>query len=301
MKRILATTALVMIMASGAYAANERIGSYQTQVTDIKASEFIGQRIYAVDTMPATDMVAAGAEKDWDDIGEINEVILGRDGQVKAVVLGIGGFLGMGEKNVAVPMTDVKFVKEGDNATDYFLVVNANKESLTNLPAYVSAEEKVDAAANTAANTTVDPNTTANTTADTNTATDTAANSVATDSNTTSSTTTDTGTMLVRPDIQREGYVAADAAELTAEKLTGAEVYGPKDENVGEINRIVLTPDGKVDKVVLDIGGFLGMGAREVAVSMDQLNIVRNSNGDDVRIYIDSNQGALKALPEYKG
>ena len=73
-------------------------------------------------------------EKEWDDIGEINEVILSREGEVKAVVVGIGGFLGVGEKDVAVAMKDIKFVKNGNDANDYFLVINTNKQMLTDAP-----------------------------------------------------------------------------------------------------------------------------------------------------------------------
>jgi sporulation protein YlmC with PRC-barrel domain len=377
MKRILATTALVMIMAGGAYSA--QMGNYQAQPMDVEASDFIGQRIYATDTMPATETVAAGAEKDWDDVGEINDVILGRDGQIKAVVLGVGGFLGIGEKSVAVPMQDVKFVKNGDGADDFFLVVNANKDLLTNAPAYVSLEEKAQqqAAANDAAapadtttmttpadttaatdTTTTAPadtaatDTTTTAPADTTTAADataekpadtttamtndaatttptnntaatdtttqkpadttTAADSTAadTDQTTTSSTTADSATQamtdenrtrLVRPDITREGYKAAVMTELTADKLEGARVYGANDEDVGEVNRLVLDNSGQVQRIVLDVGGFLGVGERQIAVTPDELTIVRTEDGNEFRVFIDANQANLKAQPEYKG
>lgn len=326
MKRILATTALVMIMAGGAYSAE--MGNYTAQPTDVEASDFIGARIYAAKTLPATDTVAAGAEKDWDDVGEVNDVILGRDGQIKAVVLGVGGFLGMGEKDVAVPMQDVKFVKSGDGPTDFFLVVNANKDVLTNAPAYVSAADKAaqQAAANEAAapaDTTL--TTPADTAADTTTAkpadTTTALNdntttatptddAASTDATTTASTTNKSATQavtdenrtrLVRPDINREGYKAAEIAELTADKLEGARVYGPNDEDVGQVNRLILDNNGQVQRIVLDVGGFLGMGERQIAVTPDELNIVRTADGNEFRVYIDANQATLKAQPEYKG
>jgi hypothetical protein len=340
MKRILATTALVLIMAGGAYSA--QMGNYTAQPQDVEASDFIGARIYAAETMPTTDAVQVGAEKDWDDVGEINDVILGRDGQIKAVVLGVGGFLGMGEKSVAIPMQDVKFVKNGDGPDDYFLVVNANKDVLTNAPAYVSLEEKAaqQAAANdaaapadttltTPADTTTAADTTAKTPADTATATATeekpadtstamndtttakpADNTATTDATTTASTMNDSATQtmtddnrarLVRPDVNREGYKAAEVAELTADKLEGARFYGPKDEDVGEVNRIILDNNGQVQRIVLDVGGFLGVGERQIAVTPDELNIVRTDDGNEFRVYIDSNQATLKAQPEYKG
>jgi sporulation protein YlmC with PRC-barrel domain len=45
-------------------------------------------------------------------IGDIDELILGQDGKIEAVVIGVGGFLGIGEHNVAVPLDQVKFVEE---------------------------------------------------------------------------------------------------------------------------------------------------------------------------------------------
>jgi sporulation protein YlmC with PRC-barrel domain len=45
-------------------------------------------------------------------VGEINELIIGREGKIESVVLGVGGFLGIGEHDVAVPFGKVKFVEE---------------------------------------------------------------------------------------------------------------------------------------------------------------------------------------------
>lgn len=325
MKRILATTALVLIMAGGAHAA---MGNYTPETQDVEASDFIGQAIYATEAMPANDAtIAAGAEQEWDNVGEINDVILGRDGQIKAVVLGVGGFLGIGEKSVAVPMQDVKFVKSGDGAGDFFLVVNANKDLLTQAPAYVSVEDKADeqqAAADNAttadpaavpADTTAATDTTMTAPADTTTAMDTTTatptDDVAQpDPSTTASTTADSATQtmtddnrarLVRPEVTRDGYKAAEAAEITADKLEGARVYGPNDEDVGEVNRLIMGTNGQVERVVLDVGGFLGLGERQIAVTPDELNIVRTDDGTDFRVFIDANQANLKAQPEYKG
>ena len=45
-------------------------------------------------------------------VGDINELIIGQDGKIEAVVIGVGGFLGIGEHNVALPFDQVKFVEE---------------------------------------------------------------------------------------------------------------------------------------------------------------------------------------------
>jgi len=307
MKSFLATTAIVMLMGGSVYAAPAQFNTYQAQASDIDTSKFIGQTVYASSTEVSPDLkVAAGTEKGWDNIGDINEVVLGRDGAVKAVVLGVGGFLGMGEKNVAVPMSDISFIKNGDGADDYFLVVNATKEALNAAPAYKTADEVKAAQADTANPAMTTPAATDDMAANTM---KTAVKPADTDATTTASTTADSAvktTMdeararLARPEITREGYLAAEPTELTADKLQGARVYGAKDEDVGEINRLVMDGSGQVKLFVLDIGGFLGIGEREIAVTPDEVNIVRDAKGSDFRVYIDANKDALKAQPEYK-
>jgi Uncharacterized conserved protein len=45
-------------------------------------------------------------------IGSINDLLTEKDGKIKAVVIGVGGFLGVGEHLVAIPFEKVKFVSE---------------------------------------------------------------------------------------------------------------------------------------------------------------------------------------------
>ena len=59
-----------------------------------------------------------------------------------------------------------------------------------------------------------------------------------------------------------------------ASKLIGVNVYNDKNESLGEINEIVLDPFGKVGGVVIGVGGFLGIGERDILVSMDKLKFV---------------------------
>lgn len=47
-----------------------------------------------------------------DKLGDINELILDKDGKVAAVIIGVGGFLGVGERDIAVSLSDIKFVEE---------------------------------------------------------------------------------------------------------------------------------------------------------------------------------------------
>lgn len=112
-----------------------------TEKTDFEASNLIGSRIYATEAQLDANQALDKAGDDWDDIGEVNNLIVSRDGSVKAVVVGVGGFLGLGEKNVALKMNELKFLKKsGDDADDYFIVINSNKARLEKAPEYKMAE-----------------------------------------------------------------------------------------------------------------------------------------------------------------
>ena len=59
-----------------------------------------------------------------------------------------------------------------------------------------------------------------------------------------------------------------------ASKLMGLDVYNDSNEKLGDVNEIILDKSGKVTAVVIGVGGFLGMGEHDVAVSMDKLKFV---------------------------
>lgn len=59
-----------------------------------------------------------------------------------------------------------------------------------------------------------------------------------------------------------------------ASKLMGLDVYNEANEKLGDINELVLDKDGKVNAVVIGVGGFLGMGEHDIAVTMDKLKFV---------------------------
>jgi sporulation protein YlmC with PRC-barrel domain len=59
-----------------------------------------------------------------------------------------------------------------------------------------------------------------------------------------------------------------------ASKLMGLDVYNEANEKLGDVNEIILDKSGKVTAVVIGVGGFLGMGEHDIAVSMDKLKFV---------------------------
>ena len=80
-----------------------------------------------------------------------------------------------------------------------------------------------------------------------------------------------------------------------ASKLMGLDVYNEANEKLGDINELILDKNGKVNAVVIGVGGFLGMGEHDIAVTMDKLKFmeepVRTSSARDHNARIDDRYG----------
>src|SRR4029079_6797630 len=59
-------------------------------------------------------------------------------------------------------------------------------------------------------------------------------------------------------------------------KLIGVDVYNNNNEKIGDINELILDQQGKVEAVVVGVGGFLGMGEHDVALPFDQVKFIEN-------------------------
>jgi sporulation protein YlmC with PRC-barrel domain len=66
----------------------------------------------------------------------------------------------------------------------------------------------------------------------------------------------------------------ASANMWRASKLVGLNVYNEQNEKLGDISEVLVDKSGKVDGVVIGVGGFLGMGQRDIKVEMSKLKFV---------------------------
>lgn len=89
-----------------------------------------------------------------------------------------------------------------------------------------------------------------------------------------------------------------NATDVRASKLIGSKVMNAANENVGDINEVILSGDGKVAAVVIGVGGFLGLGEREVAMDYNALKFAKDSNGRDV-VTINATKDQLKEAPAW--
>jgi hypothetical protein len=89
------------------------------------------------------------------------------------------------------------------------------------------------------------------------------------------------------------------ADEWRSTKLVGLAVYNQANERIGDINDLILGPDGKIASAVIGVGGFLGIGEKLVAVEFSDMQLNRDADGT-LRVTVNSSKEALETAPEYK-
>lgn len=406
-RNLLATTAIATLLSSGAMAqdvaptdpmGNQGMGDpaatdQQTEMTiraeGNLASNLIGESVYN------------GTGEDAENIGDVTDLVLDQDGNVQAIVVGVGGFLGIGQKEVALEYDLVQWSEQEDG--ERYIVVETTADALKaqqefdraayrpmpadadvaetepateeDLAAAPAPEEGADQAGDDSAMAPADDQAggmgmTTPPTGDTTAAApeDEAAPAGEATDNTAATTPegADSGGMAAAPSddqadttaaapeegvsdqttaatgeqeqftgegetttaaedrqdrpagdttaamtddqaatdqtqtgaIDRNALQEAQPDQISAENLNGATVYGANEENIGEIGDVILSPEGEVDAVIVDVGGFLGVGSKEVAVGMDNLTFMTDEGGD-LYLYTEFTQEELEAQPEY--
>ena len=81
--------------------------------------------------------------------------------------------------------------------------------------------------------------------------------------------------------------------EIRASKMIGSAVYDVQNRNSGKVADVILNKDGKVDAVVVDVGSFLGMGGKDVAVLPSDIK------SDNNRLTLDRTKEQLQQMASY--
>lgn len=318
-RTLLATTAIATLIATGALAQTapapmqSPAAAPETpmiiRAEGALASNIIGKAVYN------------GTGDDAENIGSVSDLVISPDGSVEAIVVGVGGFLGLGQKMVALQYDLVEWT-ERDN--DRYLVVETTADALRALQDFdrsayqpmpadaqvtetsPATREELDAAKAQAEqekaaedqaaqapaeqppadNTAVVPAPVAPAPADNTAQAPAAEQAPAAGTDPTETAAIDRSTLTEVP-----------MAEIRSEDLVGTTVYGANDERIGEVGDIILSNE-QMDAVVLDVGGFLGIGEKEVAVGMDNLAFMRDDDGD-YYLYTEFTKEQLEAQPAY--
>ncbi len=89
---------------------------------------------------------------------------------------------------------------------------------------------------------------------------------------------------------------AVEAKGFRASKLIGATVYNNKKKAIGTVNDLIVSSEGQVNLAIIDVGGFLGLGAKHVAIPTKLFERGKN----DTVVLPKATEKDLKAMPPFR-
>ncbi len=104
------------------------------------------------------------------------------------------------------------------------------------------------------------------------------------------------------PMTSKNGYITGSQGQVLATNLIGKSVYSGQGEDakkVGDVNDVLMSSDGKAQAVVIGVGGFLGVGEKDVAVEFDRLHWTVDKDNDK-RLSIAATKNDLESAPAFR-
>jgi sporulation protein YlmC with PRC-barrel domain len=105
----------------------------------------------------------------------------------------------------------------------------------------------------------------------------------------------------------------AAAGQWRASKLVGVNIYNKQNDKIGDINDVIIDSSGKVDGIVVSVGGFLGMGEHDVMMKLSQIKFANkagttttgSTSSNSKQWYpdrgtVNATKDQLKAMPQFK-
>ena len=223
-------------------------------------------------------------------IGEIKSIYINKDGKVDSVMVGVGGFLGVGDREVRIAWSDLKITDNGEK-----VMVNMTKDQLKAKPEYRYKDQSWRGQVFTDTGPwTARPSDTARSAETGRPATDQLAQTTKPPAERATDKPTE------RPNVAATTSTGDfnAAGEMSGSALIGTTVRNEQREAVGKIEDVYVDNNGAIKTVVVSVGGFLGVGSKDVAVKWSDLKVAR----DDKSIVIMTSwtKDSLKAMPDYK-
>ncbi|QLL63701.1 PRC-barrel domain-containing protein [Sinorhizobium mexicanum] len=88
--------------------------------------------------------------------------------------------------------------------------------------------------------------------------------------------------------------------QIATSDYVGQSVYNAADESIGKIDDLLIKKDGGVEAAVIGVGGFLGIGEKNVAVPFDRIEISEQADTAALKLTTTETADTLKAAPEFK-
>jgi sporulation protein YlmC with PRC-barrel domain len=115
--------------------------------------------------------------------------------------------------------------------------------------------------------------------------------------------------MAPAPSANSDMAATGDAAYLTQQSETqvsandyiGKQIYNASNESIGDVNDLIMEENGGIVAAVVGVGGFLGIGEKDVALPINKISMARDAqNNNEVRLTTTETAEALQAAPEFK-
>ncbi|MBY5554569.1 PRC-barrel domain containing protein [Rhizobium leguminosarum] len=102
-------------------------------------------------------------------------------------------------------------------------------------------------------------------------------------------------------DTAQASYLTEQAPDqISANTYIGQSVYNGNNESIGSVNDLILKKDGGMVAAIVGVGGFLGIGEKNVAVPMEKITVAQNTQDGSVKLTTSETAESLKAAPEFK-
>jgi sporulation protein YlmC with PRC-barrel domain len=229
-----------------------------------------------LDDLRATHWLEAEVvNEQGEDLGQVSDLLLQETGDAEALLIDVGGFLGIGQREVAIPVEQVQVEQVDENQIR--IIVAMTQEELEQAPEFDRETAMADREAQVAERE--------------------AQPGVAEQQ-----PGTEPGVAEERPaerQAARAPGVAPGVSGLSADELMGADVIGADNENIGSVGDVIFGQDGRIRAVVVDVGGFLGIGARNVAVEFESIQLQREQDGS-LTLFVNATQEQLEQAPEWQ-
>ena len=96
-------------------------------------------------------------------------------------------------------------------------------------------------------------------------------------------------------------FIARQAPDQwLASKFRGTDVIGANEEKIGDVSDILFTKDGKILAYVVGVGGFLGIGAKDVAIDPASFQLVPGKDASDYKLRLSMSKDELKAAAKFE-
>jgi sporulation protein YlmC with PRC-barrel domain len=85
-----------------------------------------------------------------------------------------------------------------------------------------------------------------------------------------------------------------------ASKFKGTDVVGSDDKKIGDVSDILFDKDGKIEAFVVSVGGFLGVGSKDVALAPAAFEVIKGTNGSSDKLKLAMNKDELKQAQNFE-